>query len=265
MANIYPSSSNKIFGGSIKGVNRLGSFKSLDDVSKQILSVMRIAYQKTLNEMIFKLREFIADDVYNNAYTTSTMSNKNSSNYKYESKWGGRTGSLLDERSVEGYIYNAFGKGIAGGIRFNDQPYYEKMNLREYIHGNSYFGQLAFQSYLEVLNNNRLLTDNPFGFPTFRDFHRDSFWFDFTKWAEENFEKIFSKHLGRLASGDNRAIASSMKVDIDNLPNSMNLSSSTSNVGSLNTGTIGDFVDNSFHGTITVSDANGAEIESRVY
>lgn len=264
MAKIYPNS-NRIFSGNIRNVNRLNSFSSLKELDATITANMRIAYQKTLDRMAKKLHEFIADDVYNNAYTTSTMNDKNNNDYIYESKWGGRTGSLLDERSIETYVYNAFGKGIAGGIRFNDQPYYENMDLQHFIHGNKYWGQLAFSSYLEMLNNPMLLPENPYGFPTFNDFHRDSFWYDFVKWADDNFDKIFKFYMARLGSGDNRAIASSMNVDIDNLSNSMNLSRSTSNVQSLNTGTLSETVDTAFHGTVTVTDASGTEISSTTY
>ena len=241
MPSVANIKSGKIFKGATQ------NFSNLKDVDDFLIRVTREAYKLTLRDMERKLREFIAEDVYDSAYTSKTLSKKNTlNNYKYKSQWGGRTNTLLDERSIETYVYNAFGKGIGGGIRFNSQPYYENMDLQHYVHGNPYFGQLAFQSYLEMLNNNMLLVDNPFGFPTFRDFHRDSFWYDFTKWAEEHFHKLYEYHFNLLLGNKPKATGGS------STQSSMNLSSSTSNIKSLDTKNMSEKVDKTLKFKITI-------------
>ena len=265
---IYPTSSGKIFHGSTKGFHRLGNFESFAEIDNYLKSVMREAYQETLNMMVEKLRKIIKEDVYTTPYTTKTMKYRNNANYKFEQKWGGRTQTLLDKESIETYIYNAFGKGIAGGIRFNDKPYYQNMNLKKFVHGNEYWGELAFSSYLEMLNNPRVLHDNPYGFPTFRDIHRDSFWYDFVKWANENFERIFTLNVNKLIGS--KTVASSYIFDeseniTNNSQHSMNLSNSTRRIRSLDTGTFGEAEPIGFRGVVSVEDEDGNVIQSTTY
>ena len=140
------------------------------------------------------------------------------SNYKYQSKWGGRTESLLDTRAIETYVYNAFGKGVGGGVRFNDAPYYDNMNLEKFQHGNKHFGMLAFTSYLEMLNNSRtMLVENPYHFPTGSELYRRPFWADFRQWVNFNYTKIYEKYL-KMALGDKPIIGEGNK----NKTNAMN-------------------------------------------
>ena len=178
-------------------------FHSLQEVDETLINANRIALQNTLNDLKDKLREFIEEDVYNNVHTKSNVHARDifGKNYKYQSKWGGRTNSLLDDRSIETYIYNAFGKGVGGGIKFNDVAYDEATDLKNFIHGNEYFGELAFTSYLEMLNNSRtMLVENPYHFPTGAELYRRPFWIDFRTWVNFNYNKIFSNYL-RMATG----------------------------------------------------------------
>ncbi len=178
-------------------------FHSLQEVDETLIEANRIALQNTLNELKNKLREFIEEDVYNNVHTSSNFHARDifGENYKYQSKWGGRTNSLLDDRSIETYVYNAFGKGVGGGVRLNSVAYDEKTNLENFVHGNKYFGELAFSSYIEMLNNSReMLVDNPYHFPTGSELYRSPFWSDFRNWVNFNYSKIFSNYL-RMATG----------------------------------------------------------------
>lgn len=209
-------------------------FHNMKEVDEAFINANRIATKNTLNTMKKKLHQFIEEDVYNNVYTSSNFAAREiyGSNYKYQSKWGGRTGTLLNDNSIEIYIYNAFGKGVGGGIRFNDAVYDEKTNLRNFIHGNKYFGMLAFSSYLEMLNNSRsMLVENPYHFPTGIELYRRPFWNDFREWVNYNYEKIFAANLKSALGGKPSATTSNPAKDT-----SMNLSSSTSHLKSINTG-----------------------------
>lgn len=243
--SLMPSggSDTRIFRQSGKNALKFGG---IEDIEKHLMQMTRAAYELTLSKMVNKLYEFIQEDVYN----------------AYSPKWYQRTYTLLDERTVETYVYNNFGKGVAGGIRFNAEPYYENMNLENYIHGNTYFGQLAFQSYLEVITNPMKLPQNPYGFPSFKELHRDSFWYEFTKWAEQNFENLYATSYARVTG---------YKLDVKasaNSPSSkgMNLSSSTSDIQSLHSNTLGiDGADKAFHGTITTESALGEVLSKETH
>ena len=209
-------------------------FHNMREVDEAFMNANRVATTNTLKVMKDKLHEFIAEDVYNNVHATSDSAARkiHGDNYQYQSKWGGRTESLLDDRSIEIYVYNAFGKGVGGGVRFNDVAYEEKTNLNDFVHGNRYSGALAFSSYLEMLNNSRtMLVENPYHFPTGAELYRRPFWNDFREWVSYNYEKIFAEKL-RLALGG-KAVATTSNPTKDT---SMNLSSSTSNLQSVNTG-----------------------------
>ena len=178
-------------------------FHNLQEVDETLINANRIALQNTLEELKKTLRNFIRQDVYNNVHTTSNVHAREifGEHYKYHSKWGGRTNSLLDDRSIETYVYNAFGKGVGGGIKFNDVAYDEVTDLKNFIHGNKYFGELAFTSYLEMLNNSRtMLVENPYHFPTGAELYRRPFWADFRTWVNFNYKTIFEEKL-RLALG----------------------------------------------------------------
>ena len=178
-------------------------FHSIQEIDVELTKASRVALDNTLEDMKEKLHEIIEEDVYNNVHTTSNAHARDvfGKNYKYQSKWGGRTGSLLDNRTIETYIYNAFGKGVGGGIRLNDVAYDENTNLKSFQHGNKYFGELAFTSYIEMLNDSRRhLVENPYHFPTGNELYRRSFWADFRQWANFNYSKIYESYL-RLALG----------------------------------------------------------------
>lgn len=209
-------------------------FHNMKEVDEAFMQANRFATEKTLEAMEEQLYKFIEEDVYNNVHTSTNSAARElyGKNYKYQSKWGGRTSSLLDKKTIETYIYNAFGKGVGGGIRFNDAVYEAETNLDKFIHGNRYSGMLAFSSYLEMLNNSRsMLVENPYHFPTGAELYRRPFWNDFREWVNYNYEKIYAEKL-RLALGG-KAIATTSNPTKDT---SMNLSSSTSQYSSVDTG-----------------------------
>ena len=197
-------------------------FHSLQEVDETLIRANRVAMQNTLDELKKKLYEIIEKDVYDDVHTNANKSARAIfENYKYQSKWGGRTESLLDPRTVDTYVYNAFGKGVGGGIRFNDQPYYENSDLKNFQHGNKYFGELAFSSYLEMLNNSRtMLVENPYHFPTGAELYRRSFWYDFNEYVKWNGQKIYAEKL-RLALGGKIKIGEGKKGS--NITNPKNL------------------------------------------
>ena len=208
-------------------------FHNMKEVDETLISANKVALENTLETMKKQLHKFIEEDVYNDVRTSTNSAAREiyGSNYKYKSKWGGRTESLLDDTAIESYIYKAFGKGIGGGIRLNDAKYEKETNLDEFIHGNRYSGMLAFSSYLEMLNNSRtMLVENPYHFPTGMELYRRPFWNDFREWVSYNYEKIYAANL-RIALGDKpTAITSNPTKDT-----TMNLSSSTSYLKSINT------------------------------
>ena len=209
-------------------------FHNMREVDEAFMQANRVATENTLETMKKKLHEFIEQDVYNNVHTSTNSAAREiyGNRYRYQSKWGGRTNSLLDERTIETYIYNAFGKGVGGGIRLNDVAYDEATDLDKFIHGNRYSGMLAFSSYLEMLNNSKsMLVENPYHFPTGAELYRQPFWNDFREWVAYNYEKIFAEKL-RLALGG-KAVATTSNPTKNT---SMNLSSSTSQYSSRDTG-----------------------------
>ena len=173
------------------------TFHNLKEVDEALIQANRIAMRNTLEKLRKDLYDFIASDVYS---SVNTRYDEESLGDLSTVKWSGRTYSLLDPRTVETYIYNAFGKGVGGGIRFNDQPYYERSNLKSFVHGNIYTGEVAFTSFLEIMNDPSKLHDNPYHFPTGRELKRRSFIDDFLRYANANFEEIYAEFL-RVALG----------------------------------------------------------------
>lgn len=194
-------------------------FHSLKEVDESLLKANRIAMKNTLEKLKEDLYDFIENDVYG---TVSERYNQeeNLGNLKTV-KWSGRTYSLLDPRTVETYIYNAFGKGVGGGIRFNDQAYYQNSNIHNFVHGNEVWGELAFTSYLEVMNDSSKLKPNRWHFPTGRELHRRSFMEDFLRYANANFEDIYAGYLNIALGG---------KIDLRGYGKNKNATTSNKNL-----------------------------------
>ena len=188
-------------------------FHSMKEVDETLLKANRIAMNKTLEKLRKDLYDFIRYDVYGTMSTRYYQEGSANSTQQ----WSGRTNSLADPRTVETYIYNAFGKGVGGGIRFNDQVYYQNSDPHNFVHGNDVWGELAFQSYLEVMNDSSKLRPNRWHFPTGRELHRQPFMDDFLRYANANFNDIYEGNLNfilhRLSRNENVSENTSVSND----------------------------------------------------
>lgn len=199
----------------------------------------KIAMDRTLEKFKEELKRFIQSMVYN----------------VYQPKWYKRTNSLLQDSTLETYIYKNASKSIGGGIRFNPEYYNNHSERdREFHHGNE-IRFLEFGSYLEILNDSsKINPNNPYHFPVVQ---RGHFYDDFLRYVDANFDETFENYF-RAAMG----IKPNLKgYSNKNKAFNKNLSSSTSNIPSLSTGTLGGAKPNSgFTGTITVTQGNSVSV-----
>lgn len=189
-------------------------FKSIEEFGEKAEFATKEAIKDTLEEFKTDLKQFIQHDVYD-SYNPTWYKDK-------------RTYSLINDTTLETYIYKNTKNAIGGGIRFNDDYYNAHSERDLFQHGND-VRFLPMTSFLQIMNDSSKLSNkNPYHFPT--DIDRGSFWDEFLKYMDENydevFQKAFKKHMGIKPSATFSGETSK----------GMNLSSSTSHLESVNTG-----------------------------
>ena len=172
----------------------------------------KLALERTLYKFKDDLYEFIKSDVYN----------------AYSPKWYERTNSLQDKSTIETYIYKNISNAIGGGIKFNSSYYNEHSDRNLFQHGNE-IQFLPVNSFLAIINDWTLQgNNNPYHFPIIE---RRSFWDDFLRYVNTNFNDVFAEEF-RKAMGIR---VSATNKNVGNISNGMNLSSSTSHLKSIDT------------------------------
>ena len=173
----------------------------------------KVAMDRTLESFKEELKRFIESEVYN----------------AYQPKWYKRTNSLLQDSTLETYIYKNVAKGIGGGIRFNPEYYNSHSERdREFHHGNE-IRLLEFGSYLEIMNDSsKLNPNNPYNFPVVE---RGHFYDDFIKYIDANFNDVFQGYFNAAMGVKPNLMGYSSKKK----QSTMNLSSSTSHLASIGT------------------------------
>ena len=148
------------------------------DLHKGIEAQCRLALQDTLDELKEELHNIILKDIY--------MVKKGTF---YE-----RTRILLINDIVETRIWNAFGKGLGGTLRFDEELFERSINIDKFQHGSPSpnWGELDLSSYLEIVNQKNDW-NNPYHFPSV---NRKPFWDDFLDYIDKKggFINIYKEH-----------------------------------------------------------------------
>lgn len=134
----------------IKGYSNIKDFEA--DAQKAMKKAMESTV-KYYSKILLKLAE---EHIYKNSYSA---------------KWYERTNWLKNSDAVETQVYNAFGKGIGGSIKFSksayddstDRGYSKNEPWIAFQHGNP-DRYLEFKSYLEIMNDSSLIGE-AFHFP----------------------------------------------------------------------------------------------------
>lgn len=152
-------------------------FRNNVELQKGLEHECRLAMLDTIEELTDVLKEKIETDIYGHQ----------------EGSFYERTNVLLDNDMIISNVWNDFGRGIGGIIRFDEDLYNRSGNTTLFQHGNIYLGALPLQSYLEIVNEQNDWY-NPFQFPSV---NRGSFWDDFLDYidSEGGFNEIYKKHL----------------------------------------------------------------------
>ena len=198
-------------------------FKTFEEFEAEMEGITKEATQRTLDTLKEYLRTVIQKNVYD-SYNPTWYKDK-------------RTYSLINDATLEAYIYKNVKNQIGGGVRFNSD-YYDSHSDRDlFQHGND-IRFLPMGSFLQIMNNSpKSLHDNPYHFPT--DIDRGNFWDEFLDYVDKNYRRIFETHfntlklVGGYGVGRGSRVKAVAKSPTSN--NSMNLSSSTSHLGSVGT------------------------------
>ena len=193
-------------------------YHSLQEFEADAENATKEALKDTLAKAKKVLRELIEEDIYQ-GYNPTWYKDK-------------RSYSLLDDSTIEDYIYKNTKNAIGGGIRFNKDYYDSTRDKTLFRHGNDW-QFLPFNSFLEIMNDSSKLSPNPYHFPII---DRMAFYDSFLLYLDLTFERDFKDNFDKyMASGGSKpkpkAIPSSF-----NYNNSMNLSSSTSQYRSIDSG-----------------------------
>ena len=229
-------------------------YGSIAEVDAEFRYIAKVAMQRTLDHFAEVLLEFINSNVYG----------------AYHPKFYNRTYSL--KHSIKTYMYNSFGKGIGGGIKFDDTYYYAHTDLENFQHGNPEYGFVEFNSFLEIMNDSSKLKRNIFHFPIIQ---REPFLDGFKHYVKANFNDVyknaFNDILGRKYNQISETIyyylikATRPKATAKTNVSNKGLSSSTSNIPSLNTGTIADTTKKNVIGKISVYSEGGKLISESTF
>lgn len=186
-------------------------YPSLKEFEADAEKATKVAMDRTLHYFKDELKRFTKACVYD----------------VYTPKWYERTNTLLDDSTLEYYIYKNVSNKIGGGIRFNPSYYNEHSERSKFQHGND-IRFLPFGSYLEIMNDfTKVNPNNPYHFPIIP---RKPFYDIFKKFVEENFDEVFEGYF-RAAMGVKPKVISNGQNVKKYTP--MNLSSSTSHIPSL--------------------------------
>lgn len=131
-------------------------YSNIKDFEADARNAMRKAMESTVKYYSKILLELAEEHIYKNSYSA---------------KWYKRTNWLNNGDAIETHVYNAFGKGIGGSIKFNksayddstDREYSEGEPWKLFQHGNP-DRYLEFKSYLEIMNDSSLI-GGAFHFP----------------------------------------------------------------------------------------------------
>lgn len=156
-------------------------FSNIVDLHKGIEAQCRLALQDTLDELKDELHKIITKDIY--------MVKKGSF---YQ-----RTRILLVDSILETKIWNAFGKGLGGTLKFDEDLFERSINIENFQHGSlsPNWGELDLVSYLEIVNSKNNW-DNPYHFPSV---NRKPFWNDFLDYIDSRggFANIYKENLSK--------------------------------------------------------------------
>jgi hypothetical protein len=150
-------------------------YHNLKEFEADAEKATKIAMDRTLQYFKDELKRFVKACVYD----------------VYTPKWYERTNTLLEDSTLEYYIYKNVKNKIGGGIRFNPSYYNEHSERDKFQHGND-IKFLPFQSYLEIMNDfTKVNPNNPYNFPIVP---RRPFYDIFKKFIEENFDEVFESY-----------------------------------------------------------------------
>lgn len=166
-------------------------YSNIIDLKKDVEAYCVKALADTLEELRDELNRIIKKDVYGVQ-----------KGLFYE-----RTHILLIPAMIKLRIWNAFSSDRVGGTLTFDEDWFDNaINLDNYQHGNPYFGELAMESYLQILNNQykpnhpkmKNGKNSPYLYLGFHSVIRKPFWDDFMDWIDSQggFNAIYKKHLG---------------------------------------------------------------------
>lgn len=185
-------------------------FHSLREFEDTAEKATKVALNSTLEHLKRDLKEFIKDSIYN----------------AYNPTWYERTNSLLQDSTLEVYIYKNTSNKVGGGIRFNPS-YYNSHSGENFQHSNE-IRMLPFGSFLEIMNDSSLINpNNPYHFPVIE---RGAFYDNFQKYTNEVYDDLFSYYFN-LAMG----AKPNLRGIIRKSSQGMNLSSSTRHISSIGT------------------------------
>ena len=156
-------------------------FSNAVDLYKGVEQQCKLALQDTLDELKEELHNIILKDIY--------MVKKGT--------FYDRTRILLIDSIIETKIWNAFGKGLGGTLKFDEDLFERSINVEKFQHGSlsPNWGELDLFSYLNIVNS-RNDWDNPYHFPTV---NRKPFWDDFLDYIKDRggFSNIYKENLDK--------------------------------------------------------------------
>lgn len=188
MADVIKKQRKKRYGQKIS--NKV-SYATFADLQSGLYDYIKMAQQMTLDDMEEKLYDFIEEEVYSKTAYDEDVHLMFERRYNRPNLWHySRTGSMYNiwEQSKP-YIRSGVVYGDIRPTNYNGMVY----NKKELQHMSPFGTKLTPQDYVKLINDGVSMEHSMLG-----QIQSRPFWDKFVQWSNENYRKIFAKHLAEM-------------------------------------------------------------------